>query len=70
VLTAVCAALLAIAAIHTLFYGVVFSTLFADIGDDIFTIIDTILTFPVAVPSSPSVAQEITNFLKHHGVLL
>lgn len=70
VFIAVCAALLSIAAIHTLFYGVVFSTLFADISDDIFSIVDAILTFPVAVPSSPSVAQEITNFLKHHGVIL
>ena len=55
-------------ALHTLYYGVLFPTLFADLDYSIFEVIQVILNSPVQSISSKNVLDETFRFMKHYGL--
>jgi hypothetical protein len=59
--------LLAVSAMHCLFYGVLFAPLFADAEADVFDWLDSSLKHAYHPLSSPSTAEEAFAWLKHFG---
>ena len=65
---AIAVILIALGAMHTLFYSVLYPTMFADLEFSVFEIIGTILKSPLRPVASPSAFDEILNYLRHFGL--
>jgi len=67
VLTAVA---LAYSSMHCLYYGMLFTNLYADLDVSMFSVLSEILSRPYSPVSSPQVMQELLKFMAHFGLHL
>lgn len=66
---AYCMIFLLICGIHSMFYGIMFPTLFADIDYSVLSIISSIKQSSYYSPSSREEMQTIFRFMKHYGLI-
>ena len=61
---------LAYSSMHCLYYGMLFTNLYADLDLSMFSVLSKILSEPYAPVSSPQVMQEMLRFMTHFGLHL
>jgi len=61
---------LAYSSMHCLFYGMLFTNLYADLDLSMFSVLSKILAEPYVPVSSPQVMQELLKFMAHFGLHL